>query len=217
MHNKIFVKHKHYYILLLTAAIFTTSGYAQTAIKRKGTFPIKETFNRDDLPANDYLQAQLKPIRSNFKRINTIKHWTTIKEQNIETGEGLSVTFYYLDKQLEKIVTRQYGETFQQLNEYYLYKGQLSFVLERSYSYNRPIYYDSTVMKEQADTVAFDFNKSEIEEARNYFENDKLIHQLSNQDCGAPFATDYLLEEQKRIKANFDSLTKLEAGRHRNK
>ena len=52
--------------------------------------------------------------------------------------------------------------------------------------------------------------KSEIIEDRSYFENGKLLHQLNNQDCGSPFKNDYLLEEQKRIKTDYEKLLKLE-------
>ena len=172
---------------------------------------IKETFNQEDLPVNEYLTERLKPIRANFKRINSIAKWTTIKTKDIlETTQGGEANLFYLNGQLEKIMTRHFGETFQVLTEYYLLKGQLSFVFEKSYKYNRPIYYDSTSMKENSDTETFGFDKSEIVEDRSYFDNEKLLHQLNNQDCGSPFASDYLLEEQKRIKTEFKKLIKLD-------
>ncbi len=175
------------------------------------TVQLEETFNQEDLPINEYLTERLKPIRANFKRINSISDWTTIKTKDIwETTEGGEAKFYYLNGQLEKITTRHFGETFQLLTEYYLLKGQLSFVFEKSYKYNRPMYYDSTSMKENNDTEAFDFEKSEIVEDRSYFENGRLLHQINSQDCGSPFADDYLLEEQKRIKADFEKLIKLD-------
>ena len=46
---------------------------------------------------------------------------------------------------------------------------------------------------------AFDFDKSEITENRSYFVNGKLIHILNSEDCGAPFSSDYIAEEQKSI------------------
>lgn len=64
-------------------------------------------------------------------------------------------------------------------------------------------------MKENKDTEAFDFNNSEIIEDRSYFASGKLIHQINNQDCGSPFADDYLTDEQKRIKSEFEKLIKL--------
>jgi hypothetical protein len=174
------------------------------------TIQLIETFNEEDLPVNEYLTEQLKPIRKNFKRINSITNWTSIDTKELwETTEGGEAKYYYQNGQLEKIVTRHFGETFQQLTEYYLMNGQLSFAFEKSYKYNRPMYYDSTAMKENKDTETFDFDKSEIVEDRSYFENGKLLHQLSNQDCGSPFTDDYLLEEQKRIKTDFEKLIKL--------
>lgn len=171
------------------------------------TVELKETFNEEDLPVNEYLTDRLKPIRANFKRINSITNWTSIETEELsESTEGGEAKIYYQNGQLEKIVTRHYGETFQLLTEYYLMNGQLSFVFEKRHKYNRPLYYDIKAMKENNDTEAFDFDKSEIIEKRSYFENGKLLHQINNQDCGSPFANDYLLEEQKRIKTYFDKL-----------
>lgn len=171
----------------------------------KDTVELTESFNEEDTPVNEYLTDRLKPIRVNFKRINSIENWTSTNKIDLwETNEGGEATFYYLNGHLEKITTKHFGEMFQKLTEYYLLNGQLSFVFEKSYKYNRPVYYDSTMMKENNDTEIFDLEKSEIIEERSYFEKGKLIHQLNNQDCGSPFADDYLLEEQIRILENFE-------------
>lgn len=195
---------------LLPALVHTSSLKAQPLIRQARQL-LKETpAGQDDLPASEYLQEQLRPIRANFKRINSTTRWTrTIRKTTAETGEGGYATFYYRGRQLEKIVSRQFGETFQQLDEYYLLKGQLSFVLERSYQYNRPIYYDSTAMKAQNDTEVFDIDQSEIEENRSYFSQDKLLHLVNNQDCGAPWASDFLKEEEQRILAGYRKLIQL--------
>lgn len=173
------------------------------------TVELKETYNEEDLPVNEYLTDRLKTIRANFKRINSIANWTSIDTEELsESTEGGEAKFYYQNGQLEKIVARHYGETFQLLTEYYLLNGQLSFVFEKRHKYNRPLYYDSTAMKENNDREAFDFDKSEIIEDRSYFESGKLLHQVNNQDCGSPFTNDYLLQEQKRIKEDFNRLIK---------
>lgn len=187
-----------------------TKAYVQIDSLKQDSFKLKETFNQEDYTVNEYFLERLKPIRKNFKRINSITNWTTIDKKELwETTESGEATFYYLDKQLEKITTRHFGETFQQLTEYYLKNGQLSFVLEKSYKYNRPIYHDSALMKESYDTVTFDFEKSEIIEDRSYFDKGELLHQLNNQDCGSPFAQDYLIKEEKRIRKNYEKLIKL--------
>lgn len=183
---------------------------ANSNVVTTDTVELKETFNEEDLPINEYLTDRLKPIRANFKRINSIINWTSIDtEELLESTEGGEAKFYYQNKQLEKIIIRQFGETFQNLAEYYLLNGELSFVFEKSYKYNRPIYYDSTAMNENNDTETFDFEESDIQEDRSYLENGKLLHKIESGDCGAPFATEYLLSEQKRLKTNFDRLIEL--------
>lgn len=202
---------------LLTALIFScgTDNNAELHSDsvdslQPDTIQLRETFNEEDLPVNEYLTERLKPIRANFIRINSITNWTSIDTKELgETTEGGEARYYYQNRQLEKIVTRHFGETFQQLTEYYLMDGQLSFVFEKSYKYNRPMYYDTKAMKENNDTEAFDFDKSEIIEDRSYFDKGKLLHQINNQDGGSPFADDYLVEEQKRIKTDFEKLIKL--------
>lgn len=183
---------------------------ANSNVVTTDTVELKETFNEEDLPINEYLTDRLKPIRANFKRINSIINWTSIDtEELLESTEGGEAKFYYQNKQLEKIIIRQFGETFQNLAEYYLLNGELSFVFEKSYKYNRPIYYDSTAMHENNDTETFDFEESDIQEDRSYLENGKLLHKIESGVCGAPFATEYLLSEQKRLKTNFDRLIEL--------
>jgi len=179
-----------------------------TAIK--DTIRLTETFYEADIPVNEYLTEQLRPIRENFKQLNSITSWSKIDTKELwESTEGGEARYYYQNGALKKIVARHFGETFQMLTEYYLLDGQLSFVYEKTYRYNRPIYYDSLAMKENQDTEAFDMDKSEIEESRNYFEKGKLLHQLHSEDCGAPFASDYLLEEQIRFTSDFSRLLKL--------
>ena len=54
----------------------------------------------------------------------------------------------------------------------------------------------------------FSESENEIVEQRSYFIKSKLVHQVNNQDCGSPFAFDYLLEEEKRIINEFSNLIK---------
>ena len=158
---------------------------------KRDTVELKESFNQEDEPFNEYFTEKLKPLRANFKRINSITNWTNKENKEISaSGDGGEAKFYYLNGQLEKIITRYFGETFQNLTEYYLPKGEISFVFEKSYNYNRPIYYDSAAMKESNDNETFDFEKSEITEDPSYFENGKLLHQINSEDCGSPFAKD---------------------------
>ncbi|MEJ5104729.1 hypothetical protein [Chryseobacterium sp. MYb328] len=207
-------KYLQSFLILLIAFHF---GYAgnwsyQFSLEKKDTIRIKESLHEEDIEANEYLKDRLKPIQSNFKRINSITQWTNIKKKNIEgeSAEGGEATYYYKNNRLEKIMARHYGEMGQVLIEYYLLNSKLSFVFEKDYKYNRPLFYDAKAMKENNDTEAFDFEKSEIVETRNYFEGGSLMHIVNSQDCGAPFSGDYMREEDKSIKDDFKRLLKLE-------
>ncbi|EGT4347406.1 hypothetical protein A4C53_RS19635 [Elizabethkingia anophelis] len=179
-------------------------------VRQYNTIQAKASFNKEDIPVNEYLTDKLKPIRDNFKRINSIEKWHSIKQRDLfQSTEGGEAKYYYQKNKLEKIITRIFGESGQTLTEYYLLNGQLSFVYEKDYKYNRPLYYDTKAMKENNDTEAFDFDKSEITENRSYFVNGKLIHILSSEDCGAPFSSDYIAEEQKSILSEYSKLLKL--------
>lgn len=207
-------------IILLMAFRFGYAGnvYGKSStlsVTRKDTIRIKESLNEGDIEPNEYLKDRLKPIQANFKRINSITKWTSIKKKDMEgqSAEGGEATYYYKNNRLEKVMARHYGETGQALVEYYLLNGKLSFVFEKNYEYNRPLFYDKKAMKENNDMEAFDFEKSEITETRNYFEGGSLLHIVNSQDCGAPFSRDYIREEDKRIKDDFKKLLKLEKGK----
>jgi hypothetical protein len=171
---------------------------------------LKECSHEEDVINNDYLKEELVSIRQNFKRINSIDKWESISTKELwESTEGGQVNYYYSKQGLEKIVARQFGETGQLLIEYYLINGKLSFVFQKSYRYNRPLFYDSASMKMNDDDQVFDFELSEIIEDRSYFKNGKLLHQINSQDCGAPFSEEYLQDEQKRLMKEFEKLMTL--------
>ncbi len=204
-------KWKNLISLLLVLLTFAIGSCQNKSEKVKNVTEIKNSENETDEPINEYLIEQLTPIRENFKRINSIKNWIEIKQiDTSESTEGSFANFYFQENKLEKIITRHFGETAQKLTEYYLLDGELSFVFEKLYQYNRPFYWDSKAKEDNNDTEVFDFNKSEIIEDRSYFTNGKLLHQINNQDCGSPFASDYLLEEQKRLLTQFEKLIQLE-------
>jgi len=168
-----------------------------------------QLFGQADKASIDF-QQKIQSIENNCERINLITNWSDIQTKELwETTEGGEADFYYIGKQLEKIVTHYFGETFQKITEYYLQNGQLSFVSEKLYKYNKPINY-----KEDDDTEIFDFEKSEIIEFKYYFENEKLTHHSVHQiNKGlSPFTSieDYQFKEQKQIKTEFKELINLQ-------
>lgn len=179
----------------------------------KDNFKIAVSKNQIDNPANEYLTEILKPIRENFKRLNSIDNgnWSSlVTKELVGTNEGGEVTYYHWNNELDKIVAKECGESFQVFTEYYFLNGKISFVFQKALKYNRPIYHDSIAIKEINDNEVFDIAKSEVKEERNYFDKGKLIHQLSSEDCGSPMSEDYLQEEQVRILRKLDRILKLE-------
>ncbi|ATL48470.1 hypothetical protein COR50_15600 [Chitinophaga caeni] len=171
------------------------------------TLQLHETFNKEDQPINEYLSHELEPIWKNFKRVNSITKWTSIESRGLDTSTSRGgARYYFLNGQLEKIITYHFSETFQRLEEYYLLDDQLSFVIERSYTYNRPVYYDANLTNVDSNSQSLNNDHSGVVEDRSYFLNGKLIHQVNNEDCGSPFTGDYLLGEQKRIMATYEML-----------
>lgn len=183
-----------------------------TAMVSKDSFPykieIQESVNEEDTLINDANSAHLKLIKENFKKLNSIINWTSIVEKYYDASiEGGSAKFYYQNKNLQKIITVSYGETYRKLTEYYLLNEQLSFIFEKTYRYNRPFNYDSTSMKENNDTEVFDFSKATFIEVRNYFENGKLVHQISTEKEESKDIN--VSTEQKRISEDYATLIKL--------
>ncbi|WP_114821226.1 hypothetical protein [Chryseobacterium sp. KLBC 52] len=179
--------------------------------KAQDTVKIGETFNEKDSTGSKSLKNRIKPIQANFKRINSMTKWTSVKKKDIEgeSAEGGESVFYYTDKGLEKVIARHYGEMGQMLIEYYLMNGQLSFVFEKEYRYNRPLFYDTKAMKENNDTQAFDFNKSEVITTRNYFENGNIIMISNTTGRGFNIGADYPSEQEKNLTERFKKLLKL--------
>lgn len=162
---------------------------------------------KDDTIFKEYLGERLKPIRANFKKINEIIEWTLVDKRKLnQSTEGGAATYYFLKDTLLKVVAIHFGETGKNIQEFYTKNGQLSFVFEQQYKYNRPINWDSNAMNENNDTETFDINESEIIEERSYFENGVLIRQINNQNFGSSITEDFLKEEQVRLTVVFEKL-----------
>ena len=152
------------------------------------------SINTDSINNQEYLGKRLEPIRDKFKEISEINEWTSMDKRKIERKEHSGAGIYYFLKgNLKKIRLIQTNENSKIFTEFYLNNDSLFFVFER--------HIDSLEMKK-------DIEFYEPFEDSLFFENGKLIRIKSNLDCGAPFAEDYLLKEEKRIKEDFTLLIK---------
>lgn len=153
------------------------------------TFSVMTSFGQK----NDKVKSEeIKAIKANFSRINSIKNWTKIKEvETDDSADGGYINYYYYNDKLEKIVVQKFGESGQYLAEYYLLNNKLSFVFEQDTTYNFPLYWKE-----------FDDKKSKIEESRYYFEDRKLIHFIGK-------SKNYKTESENTLN-DFDELIKME-------
>ncbi len=150
----------------------------------------------------DTINSQIQTIRANFKEINSFTKWSKVDSVSFygESAEGANAKFYYKNDELKKVVAIYYGETGKYIVEFYIKGKELAFVLEREYTYNRPIYHTLISKKENSDTEIFDSKKSKITEIRSYFYKQKLIKQLrENKQAN-------IEEEEKRIILAFENL-----------
>lgn len=148
--------------------------------------------------------SRLRVIRANFQRLNAVRRWDKVlKRERYNSTEGGEAAYYYLAGRLAKVEAWDFGETGKWLAEYYLQPdGQLSFVYEKAYSYNRPFYYDSATARQVGDKEEFDQDESRVEETRSYFQLNRLIQQ-----SGGSATTDKARQaEQKRLLADFNEL-----------
>ncbi len=170
-------------ILLSTFLIWSCHTDSNETPQKKGKDRLVELVPEPDKELRleaEKKEQQIQNIREKFNQIIQIKDWTKIETKELlESTEGGEANYYYQGDQIKKIVVRYFGETFRQIQEYYLDNDELIFVYHKFYRYNRPITWDSLAMKENNDDQVFDFDKSEIIEKRSYFNKKKMIQQLN--------------------------------------
>jgi len=97
-----------------------------------------------------------------------------------ESTEGGEAKAYFDGNAIKLIEVLWYGETGKIKVEYYFDNGQLFFALDSHFKYNRPIYYDSIMAKENNDNETFNPEKTTVKENRYYFSNSKLVRWIGD-------------------------------------
>lgn len=134
----------------------------------------------------------LVAARKKFRgiQLDLEKALATEKMVNIR-GSETKVKYHWLSAALLKIELRENRENSMINKEYYLENEQPVLVFEmetnRLEMEKEPDYYEPT------------------EDSLFFYEN-RLIRVVCNMDCGGPFASKYLMEEEIRIKAELDVL-----------
>ena len=130
-------------------------------------------------------RKKLKAIQMNLEKALVTQQTVTVK------GTEAKVNYHWRAGDLLKIELREELKESLTHKEYYLSNKQPLLVFEMQT--NRVEMEDDPDYYEPAEDSLF------------FYEN-KLIRIICNLDCGGPFATKYLMEEEMRVKAELDVL-----------
>ena len=125
------------------------------------------------------IEGKIVQIREDFSSTNAVKNYVIKEVEDSEQSTDSGVVKYYLqDGVVKKIVAEYFGESGNNLTEYYIKNGKVYFIFDKTEKYNVPYYVNADWYKRDNMKVGevFDSRKSKISEKRYYFdENMKLI------------------------------------------
>ena len=128
------------------------------------------------------IEGKIAQIREDFSSTNAVKNYVIKEVEDSEQSTDSGVVKYYLqDGVVKKIVAEYFGESGNNLTEYYIKNGKVYFIFDKTEKYNVPYYVDSKWYKENEikNGEVFDKRKSKFSEKRYYFdENEKLIRYI---------------------------------------
>ena len=128
------------------------------------------------------IEGKIAQIRKDFSSTNAVKNYVIKEvEDPDQSTDGGVVKYYLQDGVVKKIVAEYFGESGNNLTEYYIKNGKVYFIFDKTEKYNVPYYVDSKWYKENEikNGEIFDKRKSKFFEKRYYFdENEKLIRYI---------------------------------------
>ena len=129
------------------------------------------------------VEADIKFIRSVFKEVNDYANTIqpAIIDANGLSAEGGELKVYERSGQVIKITAVHLGETGRLVADYYFHKGDLMFVFDQDYRYNRPFTWTKEVALANGDKEWYDPDKTSLQEDRYYYKKGKLIRWLNHE------------------------------------
>ncbi|MFB6319553.1 hypothetical protein [Saccharicrinis sp. FJH54] len=121
------------------------------------------------------IRAKYSCIRNNIYRYEEKK--IDISDDSTEGGE---VVAYYDGTELKIIQMSWFGETGKRILEFYIVNGEVFFAFDQHFNYNRPIYWNESLAKENEDDEVFNPEKTTVSEDRYYFNKNRLFMWLNH-------------------------------------
>jgi hypothetical protein len=94
---------------------------------------------------------------------------------DITSSAGGTITGYYRDEEVKKIVSEHFTDTCRTFTDYYFDDGMLILVIRQNFAYNKPISYTEERAKEKGDSIWYDDKKTKLTISRFYFSGNKLV------------------------------------------
>lgn len=134
-------------------------------------------------------------VKKKCNNINgKLKDLTMKRTDDLTNRGGGTITGYFKDDDIKKIIAEHFTDTCRTFIEYYFDDGMLIFVQKQNYVYNRPMSYTEAKAREKNDTVWYDDKKTKLELSSFYFNKNKMIRwiNIDNHDVqpGTPDFTD---------------------------
>jgi hypothetical protein len=161
------------------------------------------TFSQSNQPQKKNL-AKIRKLYSQIQQEKTTYDTTKIEVWD-ESTEGGDIVKYYKNGELklgEKLLA---GEMFRTIESFY-FEEELFFVLKTYIKYNRPIYYNKGMAKENNDNEWFNPEKFITEENRYYFQNQKLFLWIDEKKNELKSPNKNLVEAEKNILKQINSI-----------
>jgi len=139
----------------------------------------------------------LADIDKNVTEINNKKKDYTVKQaDDIMSVVNGKITGYYRDNEIKKVSWENYTDSCRTFTDYYFDDGMLLFIMKQNFVYNKPRTYTEEKAKENNDTVWYDDKKTKMEINRYYFDKNKLIKWLNEDNTDVPVNTAEFINRQ---------------------
>jgi hypothetical protein len=151
----------------------------------------------------------LADIRKKYGEINNkLKDYTRKQVDDITTVGAGTITGYYRDDEIKKLVAERFTDTCRTFTEDYFDDGMLIFMVEQNFVYNKPNTYTEEKARALGDSVWYDDKKTTMETNRFYFHKNKLIKWIDADNSDMPVNTSEFSDRQSLIWAKTAVLIK---------
>ncbi len=155
-----------------------------------------------------YWQRKVDPVKQWASRLDSLSQ-DQGQEEMVMDESARFVTLYPFPDRCDKWLVEQTSEKESILTLYYIQNDQLRLAVERIADTSEvPFSYWRQSAPNFGDRP-LDHKEFEWLESQYYFQDDSLIYLYVNQDCGAPFADEYMRSEEARLLKQYQSLRKL--------